>query len=104
MMVSESTYSKLIALDFYYALDILQVFISVFALTKGEKQFEDICTCLKVLQTMGTTGFGSRMISEVLYQLTEWGLFPGCSDPLHYLEDLDTSSLGLDAMSEFYDR
>ncbi|KAJ5885057.1 hypothetical protein N7495_009567 [Penicillium taxi] len=103
-MVSEDLHSKLIALDFFYALDILQVFLALFALTKAEKEFNNVCKCLQVLQAMGTTGFGEMMISEVLFELMEWGLFPDHSDPRHSLQDLNASLSGLDAMSEFYDR
>ncbi|KAJ5654645.1 hypothetical protein N7490_001648 [Penicillium lividum] len=73
-MVLENFDSKIIALDFYYALDILQIFLSVFALTKAEKQLQNISQCMKVLQAIGSAGFGEKIISEVLFQLMEWAL------------------------------
>lgn len=103
-MLRDENHSRLIALDFFFALDILQVFLSVFALTKSERQFENICNCVRVLQVMGSAGFGERMISEVLFELMEWGLFPDCSDPVHCLQDLDASLVGWDDVDGFYDR
>ncbi|OKO97338.1 hypothetical protein PENSUB_10132 [Penicillium subrubescens] len=104
IMVANEFHSNVIALDFYYALDILQIFICSFALSKAEKQFDNICKCLRVLQSLSTTGFGEMMISEVLFELTEWGLFPDCADPLDCLQDFDASLLSIDAVNDFHDR
>jgi hypothetical protein len=101
-MVLDNFDSKIIALDFYYALDILQIFLSVFALKKAEKQLQNISKCMKVLQAIGSAGFGEKIISEVLFQLMEWGLFPHHPEPLHSLQDLDTF-LALDALTEFHE-
>jgi hypothetical protein len=103
-MVADEFYSNLIALDFYYALDILQIFICAFSLSKAEQQFDNIRKCLKVLQSLSTTGFGETMISEVLFELTEWGLFPDCADPLDFLQDFDAFLLTVDAVNDFHDR
>ncbi|BCS27699.1 fungal specific transcription factor domain-containing protein [Aspergillus puulaauensis] len=84
-MVLDNFDSKIIALDFYYALDILQIFLSIFALTKAEKQLENISKCMKVLQAIGSAGFGEKILSEVLFQLMEWGLFPHHPEPLQFL-------------------
>lgn len=104
MMVTDDLHSNIIALDFYYALDILQIFICVFALTKAEQQFDNIRKCLKVLRLLSTTGFGETMISEVLFELTEWRLFPDCADPLDCLQGFDDSLLRVDAVNDFHDR
>lgn len=104
IMVAGEFHSNIIALDFYYALDILQIFICTFALSKAERQFDNIHKCLKVLQSLSTTGFGETMISEVLFELTEWGLFPDCADPLDCLQDFDPSLLSIDAVNDFHDR
>lgn len=104
VMVADEFHSNIVALDFYYALDILQIFICDFALSKAENQLNNICKCLKVLQSLSTTGFGEMMISEVLFELTEWGLFPNCADPLDCLQDFDPSLLSIDAVNDFHDR
>ena len=101
-MVLDNFDSKIIALDFYYALDILQIFLSIFALTKAEKQLQNISKCMKVLQAIGSAGFGEKIISEVLFQLMEWGLFPHHPEPLQFLQDLDTL-LALDAVTELHE-
>lgn len=104
IMVADEFHSSIIALDFYYALDILQIFICAFAISKAEKQFDNIRKCLRVLQSLSTTGFGEMMISEVLFELTEWGLFPDCADPLDSLQGFDASLLSVDAFNDFHDR
>jgi hypothetical protein len=101
-MVLDNFDSKIIALDFYYALDILQIFLSIFALTKAETQLQNISKCMKVLQAIGSAGFGEKIISEVLFQLMEWGLFPHHPEPLQFLQDLDTL-LALDAVTELHE-
>jgi hypothetical protein len=57
---------------------------------------------MKVLQAIGSAGFGEKIISEVLFQLMEWGLFPHHPEPLHFLQDLDTF-LALDAVTELHE-
>ncbi|KAJ5929001.1 hypothetical protein N7466_007957 [Penicillium verhagenii] len=114
-MVNDGIHSKLIAMDFYYALDILHIFLASFALTADQKQFDNIYRCLKILQAMGTTGFGERMLPEVLFELIEWGIFPYQLDNRadghmeaqqnlqNCLQDLDESLSNGDAPSEIHD-
>ncbi|KAJ5923164.1 hypothetical protein N7454_008409 [Penicillium verhagenii] len=114
-MVNDGIHSRLIALDFYYALDILHIFLASFTLTADQTQFDNIYRCLKILQVMGTTGFGERMLPEVLFELIEWGIFPYQLDHRddghmevqqnlqNCLQDLDESLSNGDAPSEIHD-
>ncbi|KAJ5374859.1 hypothetical protein N7517_006865 [Penicillium concentricum] len=102
-MVADGLHSRQIALDFYYALDILQVFLSEFAVTKAEKQLESIRQSMKVLQSIGSAGCGEKMISEVHFQLMEWGVLSNSSNTLDSLQGLDTLFPALHSVSDFYD-
>ncbi|KAJ5371833.1 hypothetical protein N7517_003839 [Penicillium concentricum] len=101
-MVVENTFSRLIALDFFFALDVLQILLSAFALSRGEKELTNVRKCLQVLQTMGTTGYGENMISEVIFELVQWGMIPNTSGPSHSEQSGEVPVTGVDALSDTY--
>ncbi|KAJ5395121.1 uncharacterized protein N7487_009424 [Penicillium crustosum] len=101
-MVAECTFSRLIALDFLFALDILQVLLSAFALSKGDKELANIRKCLQVLQTIGTAGYGEKMISEVIFELVQWGMIPSNSAPSQSEQSGEVSVTGLDTVNDTY--
>jgi hypothetical protein len=101
-MVTESTFSKLISLDFFFALDVLQVLLSALALSGGEKELANVRKCLQVLQTIGTAGYGEKMISEVIFELTQWGIIPCNSGALYSAQSGEVSVMGFDALNDSY--
>ncbi|KGO45884.1 hypothetical protein PEX2_038760 [Penicillium expansum] len=101
-MVAEGTFSRLVALDFLFALDVLQVLLSAFALSKGDKELANVRKCLQVIQAIGTAGYGEKMISEVIFELVQWGMIPNNSAPSHSEQSGEISVTGFDALNDTY--
>ena len=101
-MVAKGTFSRLVALDFLFALDVLQVLLSAFALSKGDKELANVRKCLQVIQAIGTAGYGEKMISEVIFELVQWGMIPNNSAPSHSEQSGEISVTGFDALNDTY--
>lgn len=102
-MVAKKLLSSIVVSDFYYALELVQLFLIALALDPSEKHLENVRSSLGILQAMESFGFCRRMLPEVLNQLKDWGVLHGESENPTSLQDFDTSLMGFDSGYNFYE-
>jgi hypothetical protein len=102
-MVEDRLLSSVVVSDFYYALELIQVFLIAFALDRSEKHLNHARNCLEVLQSMESFGYCQKMLPEVLNQLKDWRVLYGEFENPTSLQEFDTSLLGMEPGNEFYE-
>ena len=74
VMANSQLTSNLIMFDFYFTLDLLQIFI-IASLIQGSKQHQDHSrSCFAILQSLSASGHQKLLMPEVVFQLQKLGL------------------------------
>ena len=67
-LAQEGFLSNLVLLDFYYALEVFQVYHAAFALRKLPAYQENAQRCAKILQAVGSAGILKQLLPEIHLQ------------------------------------
>lgn len=102
-MASDGLLSSVIMADFYYSLELLQIFSIAYALENVDTWRENATSCLEILQDVGRAGSPKRMLPEILIQLRKLGFISGSLDDGTKHQSFDTAVLDIDSGDELYD-
>jgi hypothetical protein len=102
-MVEEHLLSSVLVADFYYALDLLQIFLVAYSLDGLKKHVKNAKNCLEVLKSMGSSGYCQKMIPEVFNQLKDWGILNTASETPSGFQELDVFFTDMEYGSDFYE-
>ncbi|KAL2206876.1 hypothetical protein CC79DRAFT_1358677 [Sarocladium strictum] len=73
-MVLHTAVSSLLVMDFYLALQTLQIFLAACGLFQGDVYQNRSRRCLKVLVAIGVSGFPKHLLPETLFQVQQFGI------------------------------
>lgn len=79
-MAAEGLLSSLVPIDFFFGLELLQIFLIASALQKLKRHEEHARNCLEILQNLGSAGFPKRLLPEIHFQLQKVGIFNNVQD------------------------
>ena len=90
-MVRESVVSSLVMMDFFFALQVVQVILAAAAVYCPETYKGEAKRCIAILRAIATSGYPKHLLPETLFQLQRAGVFDDALFPRELRDGLHTS-------------
>lgn len=79
-MVLHKVVSSLVVVDFFFALQALQVILAACELYPVGSYEDHARRCMRILLAIGASGYPKHLLPETLYELQQCGLTEGAND------------------------
>lgn len=108
-MAANRLLSSLMLFDFYFTLDLLQIFVIASSIQGREQHQGHASTCFTILQSLSARGHQRRLLPEIVFQLQNLGLPTNSRQVLPVLEPIqfpntcDNDSFAIDTYEMYAD-